>query len=73
MFHLFHQLFLDLYTMGIFFVNVNETDSTGLDSVLPKSMSFTEPQNVTLLENMVIVDVSTSSYDGTHWNRAGPL
>lgn len=57
-FHLFHQLFLDLYTMGIFFVNVNET---GLDSVLLKSMSFTEPQNVTLFENMVIADVSTSS------------
>lgn len=61
MFHLFHQLFLDLYTMGIFFVNVNETDSTGLDSVLPKSRSFTEPQNVTLFENMAIADVSTSS------------
>lgn len=44
--------------MGIFFVNVNET---GLDSVLLKSMSFTEPQNVTLFENMVIADVSTSS------------
>lgn len=44
-----------------FFINVNETDSSGLDSVLPKFMSSLESQNVTLFENMVIADVSTSS------------
>lgn len=71
MFHLFHQLFLDLYTVGIFFINVNETDSLGLDNVLPKSMSFTEPQNVTLFENMVIADVN--GWDDMYWSRAGPL
>lgn len=36
-------------------------------------MSFTEPQNVTLFENMVIADVSTISHDDTDWSRASPL
>jgi hypothetical protein len=32
---------------------------TGLSSVLPKSMSFPEPQNMTIFGNRVFIDIIT--------------